>query len=75
MAEWSARRTRSLAAPGLSSALATCWICSRSSRVQILGHACKLISNWLPPTSWHFQSSNVLFTLFVFNYLSGIPVN
>ena len=78
MAEWSARRTRSPAAPGLSSALATCWICSWSSwssRVQILGHACKLISNWLPPTSWHFKSSNVLFTLFVFNYLSGIPVN
>ena len=26
---------------GQWSALATCWICARSSRVQILGHACK----------------------------------
>jgi len=25
----------------LSPALATCWICSLSSRAQILGHACK----------------------------------
>ena len=38
MAEWSAHRTRSPAVPGSSPALATCWICSRSSRVQILGH-------------------------------------
>ena len=41
VAEWSARRTRNLVVPGLSPALATCWICSRSSRAQILGHACK----------------------------------
>ena len=27
--------------PGLSPTLATCWICSRSSRVQILGHTSK----------------------------------
>ena len=27
--------------PGSSPTLATCWICSRSSRAQILGHACK----------------------------------
>ena len=41
VAEWSARRTRNPAVPGSSPALATCWICARSSRVQILGHACK----------------------------------
>ena len=41
VAEWSARRTRNPAVPGSSPAMATCWICSRSSRVQILGHACK----------------------------------
>ena len=38
---WSARRTRNLVVPGSSPALATCWICSRSSRVQILGPACR----------------------------------
>ena len=41
VAEWSARRTRNPAVPGSSPALATCWICARSSRVQILAHACK----------------------------------
>ena len=65
MAEWSARRTRNPAVPGSSPALATCWIFSRSSRVQILGHACK-IANWLPPVSWGFKSCYVVFELFVF---------
>ena len=41
VAEWSARRTRNPAVPGSSPALATCWIWPRSSRVQILGPACK----------------------------------
>ena len=41
VAEWSARRTRNPAVPGSSPALATCWICARSSQVQILGHVCK----------------------------------
>ena len=37
--EWSARRTRNPAAwVGLCPALANCWICSRSSRLQILVH-------------------------------------
>ena len=31
----------SLVIPGLSPTLATCWICSRFSQVQILGHAFK----------------------------------
>ena len=34
VAEWSARQTRNPAVPGSSPALATCWICARSSRVQ-----------------------------------------
>ena len=37
VAEWSECRTRNPAVPGSSPALATCWIFSRSSRVQILG--------------------------------------
>ena len=41
VAEWSARRTCNPTVPGSSPALATCWICARSSRVQILGHSCK----------------------------------
>ena len=41
MAEWSARRTRNPTVVGLSPVLATCWICSRSSGVEILGYACK----------------------------------
>ena len=47
--EWSARQTRSPAAPGSSPSLATCWICSWSSRVQILGHACKYPTGCLLP--------------------------
>ena len=34
VAKWSARRTRNPVVPGSCPALATCWICSRSSRVQ-----------------------------------------
>ena len=41
VAEWSVRWTRNLAVQGSSRGLATCWICSRISRVQTLGHACK----------------------------------
>ena len=40
VAEWSARGTRSPTVPGSGPALATCWICYRSRRAQILGHAC-----------------------------------
>ena len=39
VAEWSARRTCNPAVQGSSPALATCWICAWSSRVQFLGHA------------------------------------
>ena len=49
VAEWSARRTRNPVVPGSSPALATCWICSRSSRAQILGHACKWPTGCLLP--------------------------
>ena len=47
MAEWSVRRTRNPAVPGSSPALATCWICALSSRVQILVplYACKTMQN------------------------------
>ena len=49
MAEWSARRTRNPVVLGSSPALDTCWICSRLSRVQILGHACKKPTGCLLP--------------------------
>ena len=38
LAEWSAHQARDPAALGSSLALATCWICSRLSLVQILGY-------------------------------------
>ena len=41
IAEWSASRTSKPAVPGSSPVLTTCWICSRSFWVQILGHVCK----------------------------------
>ena len=49
VAEWSARRTPNPAVLGSSPALATCWICSPASRVQILGHACKKPTGCLLP--------------------------
>ena len=49
VAEWSARRTLNPAVLGSSPALATCWICSRSYQVQILGHACKKPTGCLLP--------------------------
>ena len=49
VAEWSVRRTRNPAAPGSSPALATYWICCRSSQVQILGYACKKPTVYLLP--------------------------
>ena len=74
MDEWSARRTRNLAVPGSSPALVTCWICSRSSRVQILGHACKKPTGCLLLVG-EFKSCYVVFELFVSKYLSVVPVN
>ena len=41
VAEWSARRSRNPGGSRFKSRFGTCWICSRSSRVQILGHVCK----------------------------------
>ena len=43
MAEWSVSQTHNPAVAGASPALTTCWICSRSSRVQIVGYACNVI--------------------------------
>ena len=57
MAEWLVRRTHNLAVQGSSSALAICWICSRSSRVQILGNVFLKIVNWLPFASRGFLCS------------------
>ena len=39
VAEWSVCWTRNQVLLGLSPTLATCWICSRLSQVQILCHA------------------------------------
>ena len=41
VAKWSVRQFRKPVDPGSSPALATCWICSESSRVQILSQTCK----------------------------------
>ena len=49
VAEWSGRRTRKPVVLGSSPAMATCWICSRQSRAQILGHACKQPNGCLLP--------------------------
>ena len=41
--------------PGSTTVFASCWNCSRSSRVQICGHACiTYITNWLPSASQDF---------------------
>ena len=67
VAEWSAPRTRNPAVPGSSPALATCWICARSFRVQILGHACKQPTGCLLPVgSFHpvMLYLNYLFLIF-----------
>ena len=69
--EWSARRTRNPSVLGLSPALATCWICFRSSQVQILRHACKQPAGCLLPVA----SCYVVVELFVSKNLSGVPVN
>ena len=68
MAEWSACRTRNQAAPSSSSTLATCWICSWSSCVQILGHVCKQPTGCLLPVG-------IFNPVFVSKYLSGVLAN
>ena len=42
---------------------------------QILSHACLIVANWMPFTSWDFLYCYVVFELFVSNYFSGGPVN
>ena len=75
MVEWSATM-RNPAVPGSNPSLVTFWICSWPSLVQILGHACKQPTAWLPPASWGFESCYVVFELlFVSKYLSVVPVN
>ena len=41
LAEWSASQTRDPTSPGSSLALATCWVCSQLSLVQIIGYPYK----------------------------------
>ena len=48
VAKWSGH-THNPVMPGLSPTLATCWICSRLSQAQILGHACKQPTGCLLP--------------------------
>ena len=47
-----------------------CWICFRSSIVQILGHACKQPTGCLLPVVF-FKSCFVVFESFVSKYLGG----
>ena len=56
MAEWSARRPGSPAVPVSSPALATCWICSRSSRAE---STATLVNSHLV-TSCHLGFLNLL---------------
>ena len=51
MIRWPAGQNPYLVVPGLIFCLLSCWICSWSSQVQILGHTGKIVS-WLPPASW-----------------------
>ena len=74
MAEWSAHWTRNPVVLGSSPALATSWICSRSSRVQIPGHACKQPTGCFLPVGV-FNPVMLYLNLFVCKYLSGVPVN
>ena len=74
MARWSARRTRNPAVSGSSPALATCWICSLSSRVQIFGLACNSQLAASCPLGLLILLCFYLDYLFQ-SYLSGMPVN
>ena len=71
---WPACWTRNPSVPDSHSTLATCWICSRSSRVQIHGCAlnqptcCLLWGGGFNPVMFYLDS---LFQ----NYLSGVLVN
>ena len=51
MIRWPAGQNPYLVVPSLIFCLLSCWICSLSSQVQILGHTCKIV-NWLPLASW-----------------------
>ena len=72
LAEWSARRTRSLAVPGSSPTVAYRLICSRSSRVQILNHGCKQPTGG--PCQLGFLSCCKI-ELFASKHLKGVPVS
>lgn len=68
MAKWSVCQTHNPAVQGLSTTLATCWICSQLSQVEILGHTfnSQLGASILP-------SCDVIFESFVSKeYLNGL---
>jgi len=53
MAQWPAHQNHNAVVPSPCPALTTCWICFWSSQDQFLG---LVLSSWLPPASWGFQS-------------------
>ena len=69
MAKWLEQWTYNLEAWSSSSTLATSSICSRQSRVQILGQACK-IANWFTLYQFGFSLCYVPCELFVLLSLS-----
>ena len=60
MAQWPAHQNHNAVVPSPCPALTTCWICFWSSQDQFLG---LVLSSWLPPASWGFQSFYFLFAL------------
>ena len=75
VAEWSAHQTDNLAVLGSRPTLATSWICSQLSQVQILRHTCKQPTGCLLPVGVLNAVMLYYFELFVSKYLSGVPVN
>ena len=70
LAEWSARRPAVL---GSSSALGTCWISSRSSRVEIVGHGVN--SQLVASCLLGFLILLCCIEWFVSKYLTGVSVS
>ena len=70
LAEWSARRP---AVRGSSSALVTCWLSSRSSRVEIVGHG--INSQLVASCQLGFLILLCCIEWFVSKYLTGVSVS
>ena len=67
MAKWSARQTYNSAVPGLSPALATCWICT--GRPEFKSSA-MLVNSQLVASCWLGFFDPVM----LYMYLNGVPV-